>query len=185
MTSDILLALGTNSWAIALAIILATFVLEDAASVGAALLAASGAISPTLAIGALVVGIFAGDLGLYGLGRAARTHSWARARVGEERIARGQRFLQQRLVPALLVARFIPGSRLPTYVASGFLAVPFPRFAAVTAGASVLWIGLVFAIAMLFGAAALDFLGTWKWVIGAALLVALIYAPRLMESDNV
>jgi membrane protein DedA with SNARE-associated domain len=185
MTSDILLALGTNSWAIALAIILATFVLEDAASVGAALLSASGAISMPLAIGALVVGIFAGDLGLYALGRAARTQDWARARIGEARIVRGRRWLDQRLVPTLLAARFIPGSRLPTYAASGFLAVPFTRFVAVTAGASVLWIAIIFAIAMLFGAAALEFLGEWKWLIGAVLLMAVIFAPRLMESDDV
>jgi membrane protein DedA with SNARE-associated domain len=185
MTSDVLLALGTNSWAIAVAIILATFVLEDAASIGAAFLSASGLIPMPLAICALVVGIFAGDLGLYALGRAARTQSWARARIGEARIARSRQWLEQRLVRTLLVARFIPGSRLPTYAASGFLAVPLGPFIAVTAGASVLWIAIIFSVATLFGAMALEFLGAWKWVIGAALLTALIFAPRLQEPDDV
>jgi len=185
MTGDILLALGANPYAIALAIILATFVLEDAASVGAALLSASGAISAPLAILALAFGIITGDLGLYALGRAARTQGWVRDRIGEARITRGRRWLGHRLVPALLAARFVPGTRLPTYAASGFLAVPFGRFAAVTAGASLLWIGVVFSVASLFGAMAFEVLGAWKWGIAAALLIALVLAPRLLEHKDV
>ena len=61
-----LLALGSTPWAIAIAIVLATFVLEDVATIAAAFLAATGAVPPMVALSALFVGIFAGDLGLYG-----------------------------------------------------------------------------------------------------------------------
>ena len=184
MISDAFFALGMSPLAIALGIVAVTFVLEDAATIGAALLATTGAISTPLALAALVTGIFAGDLGLYGLGRAARTQAWARAHIGEARIAQGRRWLDQRLVPALVAARFIPGSRLPTYAASGFLAVPFARFAAITAGAGVVWSGAVFAIVMAFGAMAFAALGPWKWLLGAALVGALFALPRLVRSRD-
>jgi len=185
MIADAWFAFGMNPLAIALAIVAATFVLEDAATVGAALLSATGAISLPLALGALVMGIFAGDLGLYGLGRAARSQAWARARIGDARIAQGRRWLNNRLFAALLAARFIPGTRLPTYAASGFLGVPFARFAAITAGAGVLWSGAIFAIVMALGAMALEMLGPWKWAIGAVLIVALLAAPRFVRRADV
>ena len=185
MTGNFLFALGMNPWAIALMIIAATFVLEDAASVGAALLAAAGAISTPLAIAALTIGIFAGDLGLYGLGRAARSQSWARARVGERQIERGRRWLQGRLVAALFAARFMPGARLPTYTASGFLKIPFAHFAAITLGAGALWTAAIFTVAAIFGAPVLYALGPWKWLLGALLLAVAILAPRLMRHRHV
>ncbi|MFN8946742.1 MAG: hypothetical protein ACK5YG_03390 [Alphaproteobacteria bacterium] len=57
-----LLALGTSSAIIILAIIVMTFVMEDLATAGAAMLAAAGTISPLAAALSLFVGIFLGDL---------------------------------------------------------------------------------------------------------------------------
>lgn len=174
---DFLLTLGSNPVAIALAIVLATFVLEDVTTVGAALLAAGGVVEPPVALGALVFGIFVGDLGLYALGAVARTRSWARAWIGEARIARGRRWLKRRLVGALIGARFLPGFRLPVYTASGFLGVPFLSFAAITGGAGVVWTGFVFGVVFAFGAMAFDALGPWKWAMGAAVLLAVLAGP--------
>ena len=177
-----LLLLGSSPWAIAVAIVLATFVLEDAAIVGAALLAASNVIGAPLALSALTFGIFAGDIGLYGVGVAARQQTWARRHVGEERLARGRQWLDRRLVPALIGARFMPGFRLPTYAASGFFRVPFLTFAATTAGASVVWTVLVFSLVTMFGTAAIDLLGAWTWPVGGALLVIAYFSPRFVRS---
>src|SRR5690242_11016632 len=58
----------------AIAIIVGTFVLEDAATVIAAMQADDGKLSWLLALVALYVGIILGDLGLYGLG-------WLSARI--------------------------------------------------------------------------------------------------------
>jgi membrane protein DedA with SNARE-associated domain len=166
-------------------IVAATFVLEDAASIGAALLATSGIISMPLAIAALTIGIFAGDLGLYGLGRAARSQAWARARIGEAQIERGRRWLRGRLVIALLTARFLPGARLPAYTASGFLEIPFIRFAAITAGAGIVWTAAIFTVATVFGAPILQAVGPSKWLVGVLLLALLILVPRLMRHRHV
>ncbi len=183
--SDIVMSLGMNPIALVAAIILTTFVLEDAASIGAALLATAGALSAPLAMAALVVGIFAGDLGLYGLGYAARSQQWARKRIADKHIERGRRWLNRRLLTALIVARFIPGARLPAYAASGYLRVPFARFAAITAGAGIVWTIAVFGIVMSVGPDALIALGAWKWLIGAALLLLLLAAPRFTEQTDV
>lgn len=99
-------------------------------------------------------------------------------------MARGRRWLKRRLLPALVVARFLTGSRLPTYTASGFLRVPFAHFAAITAGAGIVWTAAMFTIVGLFGVAALDQLGPWTWVIAAGLLIALLAGQRLFVSGS-
>ena len=183
--SDALLTFGMHPLALAAAIVITTFILEDAASVGAALLSAAGAISVPLAMAALAIGIFAGDIGLYGLGYAARNQMWARRRLSDKNIERGRQWLNKRLLTALIVARFIPGARLPAYTASGYLRVPFERFASITAVAGVVWTLAIFAIVMSVGSDAVIAFGAWKWLIGAMLLVLLFVAPRLMEQTDV
>ena len=183
--TDLIMILGSSPVALVTAIVLTTLILEDAASIGAALLAAAGAISVPLAMAALAFGIFAGDLGLYAFGYAARTHGWARKRIGDKHIERGRRWLDRHLVAALIVARFIPGARLPAYAASGYLRVPFATFALITAGAGVVWTLGVFAIVLSVGTDTLIAIGAWKWLIGAALLLVLLTAPRLLEQTDV
>jgi len=59
---------GHKIWLQAMLIVLGTFVLEDAATVLAAMQAQSGAVPLPVALLALYAGIILGDLGLYGLG---------------------------------------------------------------------------------------------------------------------
>ncbi len=180
-TGTALFVLGTSPWAVALAIIAATFVLEDVAIVAAALLAADGTITPSLALAALVTGIFAGDLALYGLGAAARSQAWARRFIGERRMNKGRAWLKRRYISALIGARFMPGFRLPTYAASGFLQLPFFPFAVVAALAGLVWTTIVFTLIFSFGLMIVDELGVWRWLIAAALLTLVFFGPRLTE----
>ncbi|MDZ4868230.1 MAG: VTT domain-containing protein [Alphaproteobacteria bacterium] len=184
MTGDpatTLLALGSSPWAIALAIVLATFVLEDVATITAAFLAATGEIAAPIALAALFVGIFAGDLGLYGLGAAARTREWARNVIGERRMVKGRGWLKRRYIPALIGARFMPGFRLPTYAASGFLKLPFWPFAGVAAGAGFIWTTLIFSLVFFFGVMIVENLGVWRWALAAILLTFILAGPTLAE----
>jgi membrane protein DedA with SNARE-associated domain len=184
MTEDaasLLLSLGSNPWAIAIAIVAATFVLEDAATIAGALLAASGVIAPLAVLAALFTGIFAGDLGLYGLGAAARTRAWARRFIGERRMVKGRAWLKRRYVTALLGARFMPGFRLPTYSASGFLGLPFWPFAGVAAAAGLVWTTLVFSLVYFFGLMIVEELGIWRWALAALLFVLILAGPAIAE----
>lgn len=176
-----LLALGSNPWAIACAIVLATFILEDVAIIAAALLAADKMIAPELALSALIVGIFVGDLGLFGLGAAARTRDWAKRVIGEKRMAKGRAWLKRRYIPALIGARFTPGLRLATYTASGFLKLPFWPFAGVAAAAGLAWTSLIFGLAYVLGPMIAERLGSWRWVLAAGLLTLALFGPWLSE----
>lgn len=178
--ATILLSFGATPWAIALAIIVSTFIIEDATTVGAALLAAGHVIEPPLALAALFVGIFAGDLGLYGLGAAARKRDRARNFIGEARIAKGRAWLQRRYLRAIISARFMPGFRMPTYAASGFLGLPFGPFVVVALIAGLVWTGVVFYLVFSFGPAIVDGLGVWRWIVAAALVGLLLFAPALV-----
>ncbi len=177
----LLLALGSNPWAIAVAILLATFVLEDVATVAAALLAADHTIPPALALTALFTGIFVGDCLLYGLGAAARTRDWAKRFIGEERMAKGRAWLKRRYIPALIGARFMPGLRLPTYASSGFLNLPFAPFALVAAAAGIVWTSLLFSLVFFFGVMTVEHLGIWRWVIAGVFAILILAAPYFIQ----
>jgi membrane protein DedA with SNARE-associated domain len=71
-------------------IIIGTFILEDAATVLAAMQVATGGVTLFVALGALYAGIVLGDLGLYGLGRLSATQSWAKRLVPPRRQDIGQ-----------------------------------------------------------------------------------------------
>lgn len=180
-TGSLLLALGSNPWAIAAAIILCTFVLEDVTTVTAALLASDHTIAPWLALSALVTGIFVGDCLLYGLGAAARTREWAKRFVGEERMAKGRVWLQRRYMTALIGARFMPGLRFPAFTSSGFLKMPFAPFALVAACAGIVWTTLLFSLVFFFGVMTVEHLGAWRWSIALVFVVLIFAAPYIVQ----
>lgn len=179
--SEALLSLGSSPLAIAMAIIVATFILEDMTTIAAALLAVTGVVAPAIAISALFVGIFAGDLALYGIGAAARTRAWARRLIGARRMIKGRTWLKRRYISALIGARFMPGFRTPTYAASGFLGLSFRSFVAVAAGAGVVWTALIFSLVFFFGLMIIEELGVWRWVLAAALLLMMLAGPTLAD----
>lgn len=169
-----------NPFFLFMAIIAATFILEDAATVGAGILAAEGAVNPAVALSALYVGIICGDLGLYGLGYLAAGRSWLRRRIGLKRLREGRRFLDRRLTLTLFGARSIPGLRFPTYTASGFFRVSFVKFALVAIVAAALWTTVFFGLVYGFGQGAVAVLGEWSWVVGLSLIAAALILPRLV-----
>ena len=113
---------------------LATFVLEDAAAVGAGLLLAGGSISWPAAFTACFLGIWLGDAGLYALARFAGRGWFERSALRKfaPQVARSEKWFAERGTPILIFSRCVPGARLPTYLAAGFLRVPAARFLLVT-----------------------------------------------------
>jgi membrane protein DedA with SNARE-associated domain len=157
------------------AIIIGTFILEDAATLLAAMQVASGAISLPVALAALYAGIVLGDLGLYGLGRASVANRWARRLVPKQRRDLGRHWVSGRMLPIVLVSRFVPGLRLPTYTTLGFLKAPVVKFAAAAIMATLLWTSGLFFISLKLGALMMSYLGAWRWaglVVFGLLLIA-------------
>src|SRR5215471_3772379 len=122
----------------ALGFFCATFVLEDAAAIGAGLLLAAGAISWPVAFVACFLGIWSGDAGLYAIARCGgrrwfERSSWKRFSA---KVAQSEKWFSERGVLLLVFSRVIPGARLPTYLAAGFLRLPVSRFLWFTGAAS-------------------------------------------------
>ncbi len=168
-------------------IILGTFILEDAATLLAAMQVATGAIELPLALAALYAGIVLGDLGLYGMGRLSNSNGWARRLVPARRQDLGREWVSQRIVAIVLVSRFIPGLRLPTYTTLGFLRAPFAKFAGAAIIATLLWTSGLFFVSLKVGLLLMHYLGVWRWaglvVFGLMLIVigrfaALLYRKR-------
>lgn len=167
-----------NPWILAACLFLATFVLEEAAIVLAAGLAAAGQLNAPVAVGAVASGVIVSDWTLYALGafagRSQRIAGW----IPAEQLGQGRRFLARGALPAGLLARLIPWMLFPIFVASGFVGVSFRRFA-VTNGA----IALIYVVALFFGAVEffqllLEWLGNWAWLLGAVLLLVLLWCGR-------
>jgi membrane protein DedA with SNARE-associated domain len=131
---------------LAATLILATLVSEDAACLAAGALIARGDVSAPLGIGACTFGIFAGDMGLWALGRAGGrilASKWFHRRIPVQRLDEARLWLERHSGRAILLSRFTPGARLPMYVVAGLLRISPLRFAAWTLCASLLWTPIV------------------------------------------
>jgi len=159
-------------------IITGTFILEDAATLLAAMQVATGALSLPLALGALYAGIVLGDLGLYALGFLSATNRWAERLVPQRRRDIGHDWVKQRVVPLVLVSRFIPGLRLPTYTTLGFLRAPLLPFALAAIAATLVWTTGLFLICLKLGRLIMRYLGVWRWAGLAIFLIVLVIVGR-------
>lgn len=170
-----------------------TFVQEDAPTVTAALLAAAGTLSWTTGWLGVFLGIWVGDALLYllarGVGRPLLDRPWARRFFKAEAVARSEQWFARRGTWLLLSSRFVPGTRLPTYLAAGFLRQSFPRFLAVTGLAVAAWTIGIFLLARAIGPALLNGLrqfnaGGWAALtVVLALVVGIRFATQLATAS--
>jgi len=176
INTAILLALGLYA-----GVFFAPFVQEDAAVIGAAAASASGAGNPIVLFLALVLGLAASDIWKYWLGRLAHTHAWARKFAEKPAVAKARDGVLNRLGLTLLVARFVPGTRIPLYVASGVFQAPVIKFTAYVVATGVLYAGLAFALFHLLGKAAGDY-APQAAIIAALLVVVIVVSIVVVQS---
>lgn len=161
------------------AIIIGTFILEDAATVIAAMQAGQGALPIALALGALYLGIVLGDLGLYGLGRLSTRLPWIGTLLPPRRAQTIKAWLEGRVFRVVLVSRFLPGLRLPTYTTCGFVGADLRQFVLAAMIATICWTSLLFAASLWVGQVLLDHFGAWRWAGAAGFIIFLILAGRI------
>jgi len=129
-------------------IVVATFVSEDAATALAAALAKQNPALLPLTVAAAFSGIWIGDIGLYSLarlgGRAALAHRWVKNFASSSALERAEDWFSRYGTSSVVASRFIPGTRLPTYLAAGLLRMPLRRFAGITATCAAVWVAIVF-----------------------------------------
>src|ERR1700712_523742 len=178
--SGLLKAAGAHPLYQATAIIFGTFILEDAATVLAAMQVQDGSIRLIVALTALYAGIVLGDLGLYGSGRLASMWPRINRLVSAERHVRGRRWLSTRVFRVVFVSRFIPGARLPTYTACGFLHASFPRFALAAVVATSIWTSLLFLVSMRVGRLLMEHFGAWRWAGAIGFAIVIVATGRVI-----
>lgn len=125
-------------WIFLLAV--ATLVSEDLTCLAAGLLVAQGSLGFGPAVFACALGIFVGDMGLYFLGRLGSPfmhRAPLRWIVSAEDLERSRAWFDTKGAWAILISRFLPGLRVPTYVTAGLLAM------------NTLWFGLALLLPIL------------------------------------
>ncbi len=160
-------------------IVLGTFVLEDAATILAAMDVQVGKVTLAIALVSLYLGIVLGDVGLYGLGRLAVSTPWARRWAPPERFGHSRDWLQKHVVKVVFVSRFLPGARLPTYTACGYFRASLRYFAMAAIGATLIWTTLLFSVSLHVGRYLAEHLGVWRWAGMAGFALTVVLAGRI------
>ncbi|OIQ63151.1 SNARE associated golgi protein [mine drainage metagenome] len=177
ITSLLALA-GRSALFQATAIIIGTFILEDGATVAAAMQVESGTLPMWLALISLYTGIVLGDLGLYGLGRLSAHIPWIARFLPPHRQETIKAWISGRIIRVVMVSRFLPGLRLPTYTTCGFVGADLKRFALAAVAATAVWTSLLFATSLRLGQFLMDHLGVWRWAGAAGFVVFVILGGR-------
>ncbi len=142
----------TLPWSIYLLIVVTPFVQEDTAVIGAATASISGA-NPLACYLLLVLGITGSDLFKYWIGRASHAFAWTRRMTARADVLAARERVLKRLGLTLVIARFVPGTRIPLFIASGLFHAPFERVAAFIVGTAFVYAGVIFAVFHALGAA--------------------------------
>ncbi len=189
------LPLGFDHWSPAfqgLFIAVLTFVQEDVPVITAALLASDGKMGLLTGYLGSFLGIWIGDALLYLaarlLGNKLKQMRIFQRLVRPEAIAKSEKWFAERGTRILVLSRVIPGARLPTYLAAGFLRSPFGSFLAVTAFAAAVWVTAIFLIAFLAGpivVKVLRNLGLLGWIGVAGLILFLFLRSRISRGSRI
>ena len=168
----------------ALLIFGSTLLVEDLAVLGAALLVVNSMVSLPWATASSFAGIWFGDLGLYFLalhfGRPIFEKPWFKRFIGKKiDLSRSEVWFRDHGVAAILLSRAVPGTRLPTYLAAGFLKVPVGRFTVITGLACMVWVAALFGISYHVGMMVISEFSMFKSEaakLGACIVLAAVLA---------
>ena len=151
--------MDSMTWQLA-GIFFLTWLSEDAAVLGAAIAAASGALPVIPCFLACFGGLWSGDVLLFLIarhgGRPLAERLLGQGAEISSKLEKSEAWFRKRGILALAISRFVPGLRLTTFLAAGFLKMNALLFAIVTGVMAAFWAALIFALAKMMGKAAPD-----------------------------
>lgn len=162
-----------------IALFIAPFILEEAALIGGAAVAAAKELSAWTALTAIYLGVVVSDWVLYATGVLAGRSERVKDFVGVDNIAQGRKLLRKSGWAAALTARLVPWLLLPIFIASGFLRVGFLKFAVINAVIAFVYVNVLFWALYRFEILLLDYLKQWTWLVIALLVVVVVVCVRL------
>jgi membrane protein DedA with SNARE-associated domain len=155
-------------------IFLLPFLQEDAAVIGAATASLMGLAPTPYLIVAIMCGLFASDAWKYWIGRLARRYQWAHKFAEKPGVSVAGDLVRREFWQTMLTARFVPGTRIPTYVACGFFKAPYPRYLMILLITAAMYVGLMFTVFHVGGAALGEQAKYWLPIIAVTVLVCYI-----------
>ena len=158
--SSIPKAMGPTALVLFGLLALATLISEDLTCIWAGVMAAEGRTGFVFAAMACLIGIFVGDILLFLagrlIGRTVLHHAPLKWVVREIDVERCSAWFERKGMNAILLSRFLPGTRLPTYFAAGLLDTSFLKFAFYFLIAATVWTPLLVGTSMLLGRHAIE-----------------------------
>jgi membrane protein DedA with SNARE-associated domain len=172
-----------TGWALYAAIFFTPFIQEDIAVIGAATASLAGAAHTEFILPAILSGLVASDAWKYWMGRLARRYGWAHKFAEKPGVSIAGDLIRKEFLQTMLTARFVPGTRIPTYIAAGFFKANYPRYILTLALTAALYVGIVFGLFHTVGAVAGEEALIWL-PIGAVVLLAAYILFRWLNHVN-
>lgn len=171
---------GTRVLVLMLVILVCTFVAEDPTCLASGLLVAQGLIEFVPAMLACLFGIFIGDSALYLIGRflgrpvlRKPPFKWI---ISEQEVDRMSDWFDKNPKGFALIvsSRFIPGSRVPTFVAAGIMRLNMGKLILLFFIAAAVWTPPLILLAEKVGAGVIDKFKEWHsnaaWIVIGAIV---------------
>ena len=168
----VLLTVADNPLLLAVILFGATFVAEDIATIAAGVLVGQLGASSIAALSGVILGTALGDIALFMIGRwGANTRLGKRLRMRAD-VCRAEGWVRDHTLWLVFAARFLPGTRLPIFTASGFVRAPASAVFAIIALTTPIWTAALFETARRAGSAGAEQLVTSILPLGVMVLLA-------------
>ncbi|MFO1238884.1 MAG: VTT domain-containing protein [Sphingomonadaceae bacterium] len=139
-----LLAAANQPLLLAVLLFGATFIAEDVATIAAGVLVARLDASPVAALAGVILGTAIGDAALFLTGRWGSNTALGKSLRTRPDVGRAEQWMRDYALWLVFAARFLPGSRLPIFTASGFAKAPTAAVFGIIALTTPLWTAALF-----------------------------------------
>lgn len=163
-----------TGWVLYFSIFFLPFIQEDAAVIGAATASLAGAAPTALILTAILTGLVASDAWKYWMGRLARRYDWAHKFAEKPGVSIAGDLIRKEFVQTMLTARFVPGTRIPTYIAAGFFKANYVKYIFTLVLTASLYVSIMFTLFHTVGAVAGEKAKVWLPVIAVVVLAVYI-----------
>jgi len=176
--------LHSNPLLIYICFFIAPFVQEDLAVIGAVTAILSKMGHPLGLFLSISVGLILSDLWKYWLGRAAITQDWARKYSDKPAVYKAKEKLNENMFKTIFISRFLPGARIPLYIAAGFFKLSFLKFALSICATAIFYIAMIYVIFLSLGEIAGERLKTYLPVFAISGLILYMIVKRVTRKTS-
>lgn len=163
-----------SGWVLYAIIFFTPFWQEDLAVIAAATASLAGAAPTVFIVIAIMCGLVASDAWKYWVGRLARRYEWAHRFAEKPGVSIAGDLINKEFMQTMLTARFVPGTRIPTYVAAGFFKADYPKYIVTLVLTAALYVAIVFTLFHSVGAVAGEKAKVWLPAIALGCLAVYI-----------